>query len=75
MKECRLSVYEPRRSELDSSKEVVGECKYKALFIQQTFVHPATCMHICTQFVKYQHNSSIFIVTISLKKFRRYNSD
>ena len=28
MNECRSWVYEPRRSKIDSSKEIAGECKY-----------------------------------------------
>ena len=28
MNECRSWVYEPRRSKIGSSKEIVGECKY-----------------------------------------------
>ena len=31
MNECRSWVYEPRRSKIDSSKEIVGECKNNAV--------------------------------------------
>ena len=31
MNECRSWVYEPRRSKIGSSKEIVGECKYSAI--------------------------------------------
>ena len=31
--ECRSLVYEPRRSQTGSSKEIVGECKYIHAFL------------------------------------------
>ena len=33
MNECRSWVYEPRRSKIGSSKQIVGECKYKGLYL------------------------------------------
>ena len=40
--ECRSWVYEPRRSKIGSSKEIVGECKYYKI---KQLIHKMTSHH------------------------------
>ena len=54
MKECRSSVYEPRRSKIGSSKEIVGKCKYN--MINEKYecqkMHYNLDVHECTVLTK-----------------------
>ena len=43
MNECRLWVYEPRRSKIGSYKEIVGECKYIGVQFQIQFQIVSKC--------------------------------
>ena len=39
MKECHSSVFEPRRSKISSSKQIVGECKYYSVPMVKSHTH------------------------------------
>ena len=44
--ECRSWVYEPRRSKIGSSKEIVGECKYYDMKSNECYVGQSTIAFI-----------------------------